>query len=694
MKFFLTGVICLLITIHLPAQGCFKSLHVTSKNEQNAKLIQTSDGGFVVVGETYDYTLPLPHIDSIFLLKTNIDGEIQWKRILGDLRPGSNYGQFEPEIAKFPDGSLLLAANILSIDCISNVMLWKMDSLGNVLDTLTILSACMNDLITTIEGGFAMAANFYGQFPNCSNFKYGILVLDSTLNILGKSYAQWQPLQSSESHSICQLPDGQFVARSVNYFFQGNDWRSDHYLDIYQATGEIIRSVFIDHTVSGNIERDGIANSNYPYVIFTFKDHDHYEVRKADGYFGGIVWSRDLNTPGYTNKPVITGTSDDGSVTAIAVGDSIQLFKLDLNGQIKWFRNIPVFIPNYPPLNTTYHVRELGKIEETADHGFIITGNHEPDPGEDVVSFLLKVDSIGRYVPEQTKYDTIDIGVCFGEIYHTHLISSDTIVFDTTYLPLYIEVTQMNIKVLSPASAKIQASFCEGSQYIFGQEIIMNPGIYERIEVAQNGCDSVITLTLEQLPSDFTALHHDLCRGEIDSLTGILYDTEGEFNFLEVLVNQSGCDSVVDLSVTVHPEELVVSTYFVNPGEMYHGIVITQDTQFLSFDTTAFGCPLIYEEQVFVLMTGLNQPQSRDKLLVTPNPFSDQIRIELNVTETSETSAYLLNAMGQKEIECWTNKTFPPGVNVVNISTKEINPGIYFLYLDTNSGRDIIKLVK
>src|SRR4029079_2669374 len=114
-------------------------------------------------------------------------------------------------------------------------------------------------------------------------------------------------------------------------------------------------------------------NSNYPYVVFTFKDHDHYEVRKADGYFGGIVWTRDLNTPGYTNKPVITGTSDDGSVTAIAVGDSIQLFKLDSNGQIKWFRNIPVFIPNYPPINTTYHVRELGKIEETADHGFIIT---------------------------------------------------------------------------------------------------------------------------------------------------------------------------------------------------------------------------------------------------------------------------------------------------------------------------------
>ena len=62
------------------------------------------------------------------------------------------------------------------------------------------------------------------------------------------------------------------------------------------------------------------------------------------------------------------------------------------------------------------------------------------------------------------------------------------------------------LEVLPNKSASIQASICDGQSYAFGNQSLNQIGVYSRTIVAANGCDSVITLTLDVEPIDTTYL--------------------------------------------------------------------------------------------------------------------------------------------------------------------------------------------
>ncbi|MFM7496629.1 MAG: hypothetical protein ACKO17_00635, partial [Bacteroidota bacterium] len=62
------------------------------------------------------------------------------------------------------------------------------------------------------------------------------------------------------------------------------------------------------------------------------------------------------------------------------------------------------------------------------------------------------------------------------------------------------------IQVLPHTASSIQASICNGQSYAFGNQSLNQSGVYSRTVVGANGCDSVITLTLDVEPIDTTYL--------------------------------------------------------------------------------------------------------------------------------------------------------------------------------------------
>ena len=66
-----------------------------------------------------------------------------------------------------------------------------------------------------------------------------------------------------------------------------------------------------------------------------------------------------------------------------------------------------------------------------------------------------------------------------------------------------------------------------------------------------NGCDSMVTLHLTVNPTYSTAISANICQGESYNFLGNTFSETGVYN--DTLQTVSGCDSIVILSLTVHP---------------------------------------------------------------------------------------------------------------------------------------------
>jgi pectinesterase len=81
-----------------------------------------------------------------------------------------------------------------------------------------------------------------------------------------------------------------------------------------------------------------------------------------------------------------------------------------------------------------------------------------------------------------------------------------------------------------------------------------------------------------------------------------------------------------------------------------------------------------------------------NKLLVYPNPFTDQVTIAMDLKSNSEVEVKIYDVNGRvlKTIRSSEKK----GLNNLTIDTKDLRTGIYFYNLKTNSGESTGKLIK
>jgi hypothetical protein len=98
---------------------------------------------------------------------------------------------------------------------------------------------------------------------------------------------------------------------------------------------------------------------------------------------------------------------------------------------------------------------------------------------------------------------------------------------------------------------------CLGDPYIAGNgQAFFAPGTFTVNYVTEKGCDSTVFLTLDVLfPSD-TFLMAEICEGDSYEVNGINYEESGFFQ--DFLINDVGCDSIVNFLLVVLPFEIEV----------------------------------------------------------------------------------------------------------------------------------------
>jgi gliding motility-associated-like protein len=102
-------------------------------------------------------------------------------------------------------------------------------------------------------------------------------------------------------------------------------------------------------------------------------------------------------------------------------------------------------------------------------------------------------------------------------------------------------------KIIPPTILNEQ--ICSGDCFEIGDTTICDAGSYELHFQGQEGCDSTVMLTLSVFPSVVTDLDLRICEGDTIFIGTQACTTSGQFQ--EILVNQYGCDSTVNLALQV-----------------------------------------------------------------------------------------------------------------------------------------------
>jgi hypothetical protein len=107
------------------------------------------------------------------------------------------------------------------------------------------------------------------------------------------------------------------------------------------------------------------------------------------------------------------------------------------------------------------------------------------------------------------------------------------------------------IDVLPVSQVSLSAEICDGESVAIGETVFENTGQYQVIleNAADNGCDSIIDVNLTVHPLETTDISTTICPGFAFLIGGTAYTESGLY--IETIPSSNGCDSTVTLNLTV-----------------------------------------------------------------------------------------------------------------------------------------------
>ncbi len=148
----------------------------------------------------------------------------------------------------------------------------------------------------------------------------------------------------------------------------------------------------------------------------------------------------------------------------------------------------------------------------------------------------------------------LNSSICQGNTYNFH---GQTINASGNYQQMLSTINgcdsliNLNLVVIPNTSANVQQNICSGDTYSFFGQNLTTSGNYQHLLNNVAGCDSLINLSLSVLPNSFSTLEQSICDGEVYSFNGQNISNSGSYN--KILISANGCDSTVTLNLTVLP---------------------------------------------------------------------------------------------------------------------------------------------
>lgn len=107
----------------------------------------------------------------------------------------------------------------------------------------------------------------------------------------------------------------------------------------------------------------------------------------------------------------------------------------------------------------------------------------------------------------------------------------------------------VQLEVLATSFTTDEQIICAGDSVLIFDEYIQAEGVYEKVFMAANGCDSTHTITLFVVDTIRTSETQNICAGESTEVFGQMINTTGTFQSNFIAAN--GCDSLHQIEVVV-----------------------------------------------------------------------------------------------------------------------------------------------
>lgn len=377
-----------------------------SSTDYGQSIAPTSDGGFIVVGDTSSYNgnVTGKHGSADYwVVKLDGSGNIIWQKCLGG--SNSDYGK---SIRQTADGGYIVAGYTASSDgdvtgYQGSYDYWivKLDAAGNLTWQRTLGGTDWDQAFSvqqTADGGYIVAGQTYSTNGNVTNNHVGpdnwVVRLDATGNII------WQKCLGGTSsdfgQSVQQTADGGYIVagytNSNNGDVSGRRGSYDYWVVKLDSAGTITWQKCLGGTVSdygqsirqtsdGGYIVAGYSYSNNGDVTGNHGSEDYWVVRLDAA--GNILWQKALGGSGNDEAYSVWQTADggyvvagqtvsnDGDVIGNHGGTDYWVVKLDSAGNLTWQKCLGG------------SGTDTGRsVQQIADGGYIIAGSSDSRNGQ------------------------------------------------------------------------------------------------------------------------------------------------------------------------------------------------------------------------------------------------------------------------------------------------------------------------
>ena len=325
------GVLLSAGVIYSQPDTLWTGMYGGSDSEQAFSVTATPDGGCAVIGHTYSF---LSGKSDIWIVRLDATGDTLWTKLFG--------GSLNDEglhIAMIPEGNFIFTGYTVTADSGEQLLLVKIDSLGNVLWQKNYGGTGNergNCAIPTSDGGYIVAGV---TSPGTSSDMW---ILKT--NALGDTV--WTRIigggNPDEAKYICTTHDGGYVVTGYTYSY-GSGF-SDIYLVKLNDQGVVVWSTTVgdsgyEYSVSV------LETDDYGFFItgqttsYGAGSYDIWVVRTDS--LGNVLWTKTFGGPN-TDFPGEGIKTSDGNylISGTLYSDDAWLFKLDDNGDTLWTMNV------------------------------------------------------------------------------------------------------------------------------------------------------------------------------------------------------------------------------------------------------------------------------------------------------------------------------------------------------------------
>lgn len=254
----------------------------------------------------------------------------------------------------------------------------------------------------------------------------------------------------------------------------------------------------------------------------------------------------------------------------------------------------------------------------SGDESYSATGLYS-----DTISNTALCDSIiSIYVVIAPTYSGITDAatICAGDSYD---FGTQTLTSTGDYIETFSTIdgcdstVTLSLTVVSSYNENISATICNGETYTLGTQTLTLEGNYSELFTSSSGCDSTVNLDLTVLPVPTFAFSENACESYTTPSGLYTYSTSGIYN--DTLTAANGCDSILTITLTINSSDLITETATACNSFDFEGNTYTSSGIYDVIYTNINGCDSIRQLDLTINNSPMAPETNGDQTLCEGN---------------------------------------------------------------------------